>query len=176
MPTSRILIFIIGFLAPQLGVAQLSSRAQDIRATFIFHIANYMSLPQKAKNSQRLTFCFLENAPYTYYEHFAKLNIKELRGLTVQVRKISKWQEIPDSECQLVFFDRKHEKEDVFAMLKTLNTNVVTIGESRNFVDRGGIVGLVELQSRIKVFINRQEYSKSSIKFSSMLLKHAKFR
>lgn len=163
-------------LIPALVTAQGSSSAAEIRTTFIYHIANYMTLPQKVKNSQQLTFCFFEDAPYNYYSRFKDANIPQLRGFAVRAIQISELNTVTESGCQLVFFDRKQENQAVFAMLKSLNNNIVTIGESRNFVDQGGIVGLVELQSRIKVIINRQEYTRSSVKFSSLLLKHVKFR
>lgn len=167
-------IFLVTF--SQNLAAQLGSSAAEIRTTFVFHIANYMSLPEDYDNGRNITFCFVEDTPYKYYNLFVKAGIKQLRGLQVSALKIEKIADVPSAECQLAFFGRSKESAALFSALEQFNSRIVTIGETRNFVKKGGIVGLVELQSRVKVLINRQEYDRSSTKFSSLLLRHARFR
>ena len=162
-------------LSPNLA-AQRGSGAKDIRTTFVFHIANYMSLPDDFENQRNITFCFIEDAPYTYYNLFTGTGIKQLRGLGVNALSVQKIEDIAGAGCQLAFFSKSKESDALFAALTQLNLEIVTIGETRNFVNRGGIVALVELQSRIRVLINREEYDRTATKFSSLLLRHARFR
>lgn len=135
-----------------------------------------MSLPDETDNQQKITFCFIEDAPYTYYNLFLDKGITTLRGLEIQAHKLDSEQELTGKDCQLAFFSEGKESDSLFDSLRAINSRVVTIGESRGFVSRGGIVGLVEMQSRVRVLINRREYNRTPTKFSSLLLRHARFR
>ncbi len=173
-------IIVIALLALFFGQTYAQSRAEaeaeDIRTTFIYHIANYMSLPDDLDDQEKITFCFIEDAPYTYYNLFMKKGITKLRGLDIEAYQLNSKEEMAGKGCQLAFFSESKENDALFNSVRAINSRVVTIGETRSFVNRGGIVGLVEMQSRVRVLINRREYNRTSTKFSSLLLRHARFR
>jgi hypothetical protein len=53
---------------------------------------------------------------------------------------------------------------------------MVSVGETRSFIENGGMLTIVPLQSKMKIFFSKQQYEKTTLKFSSLLLKRASFR
>lgn len=151
------------------------SPVNKMRASVMVNLANYVNYHEYEQNTQRLAFCFLEDAPYIYHNLLTASDTMYLRGKELNVFRISEQEELLTKNCQLLFVDQNNESGALFAMLEEVNVTMMTIGESNNFINKGGIVGLIETQSRIKVFINKKEYSRTAMRFSSLLLKHVKF-
>lgn len=173
---TRLLLTVLVF-QPLLASADFGdSKAVDVRATFLQHILNYTSFPEREDIKPPVHFCFLESAPYQYLARFENEQQRSLLNKDVLPHKLKRPEDVRTSTCDLLFVSATQESDQLFAMLSERVENLVSIGETRNFLQKGGMVSLVERQARIKVLVNRQQYALSSLKFSSKLLKHASFR
>lgn len=170
------LILLFASMGSQAAINRFGSDADQIRSTFLFHIANYTNFPEQLKVTETITFCFLEDSNQRLFKEFNRSKIKRLQNLDLVGKTIEQSSELKANLCQLLFVDSTRESSTLFAMLKTLNDNTVSIGETRNFLKQGGLISLEERKSKIQIMINRELYTDSSTKFSSLLLKHVKFR
>ncbi|MCC2617660.1 YfiR family protein [Aestuariibacter halophilus] len=170
-----LLSLMISLLPATSALADEDQRAREIRTTFLFHIANYTIFPSQEQENPHLTFCFLESAPYLYEQEFAKVGVRQLNGMPTQAFRLNSIEDAEARHCDVLLVDKSEESEQVYAALEALNRKLVTVGVTRRFTNQGGLVSLVEQQSKINVFIDRKQYRKSPLKFSSLLLRHAKF-
>jgi len=72
--------------------------------------------------------------------------------------------------CHILFVaaDKQQRPPDFLAKLK--NTGVLTVGESNDFLDNGGIINLVRRDRKIAVEVNLEAAANARIKISSKLL------
>lgn len=173
--TKLTLVLLFFCVASQANNTKMYSDADEIRATFIFHIANFTNFPEQVLITQKLTFCFLEDKHNSIQQEFNIANITKLQSLDVVGVQISAYSDLQKISCQLLFVGASKESPELFAMLKVLNNRTVSIGETRNFLKKGGLISLEEKKSRIQIMVNKTLYANSSMKFRSSLLKHAKF-
>jgi hypothetical protein len=176
MVKTLLLVMLFFPASAQAGASRLDSNADEIRSTFMFHIANFTKFPDQILISQKLTFCFMEDESSVIHKEFSVANIVRLQNLEVVGRKVTEVSDLQRISCQLLFVSAAKESPEVFAMLEALNNRTVSIGETRNFLKKGGLISLEEQQSKIQIMINQALYANSLMKFRSPLLKHAKFR
>jgi len=59
--------------------------------------------------------------------------------------------------------------------IDTTSSDTLTVGESINFLEKGGIAALVQEGNRIRLYINKQQLMSSNFKVQSRLLAVSKF-
>lgn len=170
-----ILILLFFCVGAQANKLILNSNADEIRSTFIFHIANFTIFPEQILINQKLTFCFMEDERDSIYKEFTLAKIVRLQNLEVIGKQVSGYSDLQQFSCQLLFVSAAKESSELFAMLKVMNNKTVSIGATRNFLKKGGLISLEEQRSRIQIMVNQSIYTNSLMKFRSPLLKHAKF-
>lgn len=90
-------------------------------------------------------------------------------GHPVVLKHISKEDEI-GADCQIVFV-ASSERDRVPAILeKVKGTGILTVGESPDFLEKGGIINLVHRDRKIRLQVNLSAAGKAHLKISSRLL------
>lgn len=153
-----------------------SFKPEQLRASFLYHIVHYTSYPEENFKDNKVNFCFFEKDDKPHTQVFKSLPKKKLKNRDVQLVEINSIDELDNHQCQLIFVGKQAENNDLFAKLAELNNEVVSVGETRDFIERGGMVTIVPLQSKMKIFFSQKQYENTSLKFSSLLLKRANFR
>ncbi|GAB5382491.1 MAG: hypothetical protein Alis3KO_39060 [Aliiglaciecola sp.] len=172
----RIIVIVCALLCSLKLFAQAqpnNESATKIRATFMFHIVNYSRWQSEFAE---LTFCVLEERQSQKY--FSMLTSNEFKGASekpISILNVDRIEDTLEKQCNYLFVDSVNESDDVFRQLNELERSVVSIGETSRFVDRGGMMSLVEEFKKIKIYINRDKYKSAPTKFSARLLKYAKF-
>ncbi|GAA0856576.1 YfiR family protein [Aliiglaciecola litoralis] len=144
----------------------------SIRATFMLHIVNYSRWDNP---SNKQNFCLLEQDGGKYYQELVKDDFAKSAKVALNVVQINTLPEAYVQKCHYLFIDQANESDDIFQQLETANKQMVTIGESPQFVNQGGLMSLVSEYDRVKIYISRNKYKTSSVKFSARLLKFANF-
>lgn len=141
-----------------------------VKATYIANFTMYIELPDGkpiAKQS-KADVCVLGDSPIMNYPKvfeeapFDKLNISLVRE--DNLANVA-------SHCSVVFIGSTEEAKDVFSTLK--NKLILTVSDAPDFVERGGMIGLVIDNGRVKFVVNKKAIEKSGLSVDSDLLGQA---
>jgi YfiR/HmsC-like len=168
-------LFVLLFCLP----AAISVRAQSataeyqLKAAFIFHFAQLVDWPPEVlgPSSRALTLCIAdENALPGLLEN--TVQGKQIASHGLNVRHLLE-KDNPRS-CDLLFIVGQ-DKKRVAALLKAVNNApILTVGESEDFIQQGGMIGFCLQENKVRFDINLQAANRANLKISSRLLLLAK--
>ncbi len=75
--------------------------------------------------------------------------------------------------CQLLFVSRSAAADVANILAAVAGKNVVTIGETEGFIDKGGMIALTADQNRVRLRINPATLRSANVEVSSKLLRVA---
>jgi hypothetical protein len=78
-------------------------------------------------------------------------------------------------QCDITYIDETMEDDILSTWTDTMALSMVTVGESIEFLEGGGIASLVQEGSKIRLYINKQEVTQHNFKVLSRLLAVSKF-
>lgn len=164
-------------LFTSLSATAIGFTSEQLRAPFLLHIAGFTQFSGPLPADSALHFCFLEGDDFPHAQIFRQAPDTTVQGREVSLLTLSDISEIPDDrQCHLLFIGEEQESDEVFELLGELNQSTISVGESLNFIEQGGMMAILPLQSKMKIFFSRDEYQKTQLKFSSALLKRVNFR
>ncbi len=163
------LVLILG-LSPLLALA--SFKPVEIKAAYLYNLANFVHWPETTMQDGDFVIEVLGNPELA--RNLALLTKGEkLEGRNIIVRSINSVEEIHD--CQILFVDSSREQEVSARLLEKLaQKHTLIVGNSRGFLQKGAMVGLVLTGKRIIIAINTRLAERVGISFSSKLLKVAR--
>jgi hypothetical protein len=162
------------FLALLLAATTLHGEGQTaeqyrVEAVFIFHFAQLVDWPQDAEagTDNSLFFCTIGNDPFAgALEEIVAGKQVALR--TIHVRHLQMAQDM--RSCQLVFFSKAESKHTPEWLAALRNTPVLTVGETADFLDVGGIIRFLLENDKIRFEINLDAAQAARLKIGSRLL------
>ncbi len=169
--TVSLILWLSAWLIWRPAIAQESSAEIDIRGTFMLHIVNYTL----DENNNNKTFCLMESNERPYQTFLLQKQQAGIYTDTLTISPISKVDEAVEKQCDYLFVAEEFESPELFQQIREINDRVMTIGESFDFVNKAGVLSLVERAQKIKILIQRDRYRSCPIKFSARLLKYANF-
>ncbi len=143
-----------------------------VKAAFVLNFARYTQWPAESFVSPAEPFklCVLGNK--NLESAFQALNGKKIGSRTLHVRFITKAKEA--DKCNILFIS---EDTDPAVLLETLEAvkgkPVLTIGETKTFINKGGVINLFNRKERLYFEINGTTARQQQLKLSSRLLKLA---
>ena len=149
---------------------------EALRTSFLYHIAHYTVYPEESLDVSEFHFCFFESKNQNHSEVFKAIPKKRIKDRNIRLVRFDSSEEAEFSRCQLLFVNKEAESKELFEQLEKLNRTLVSARETRSFIEKGGMVTIVPLQSKMKIFFSHQQYENTALKFSSLLLKRANFR
>jgi hypothetical protein len=171
----RILAFsaVVMFLISS-GKAQSASVTEyQVKAAFLFHFAEFVTWPAGALGNAGDSFliCVLGDDPF-HGDLETTIQGKILATRTVRVRHVEQEQETQG--CHVLFIG-KNELKGASSLAATLrNMPVLTVGESDNFLQSGGIIRFCMEDRKVRFEINQEAAEAANLKISSRLLLLAK--
>lgn len=150
-----------------------NSSEYAVKAAFLFHFAQFVEWPAgtfKDENSP-LTYCTLGADP------FSGALDDTLRGKTIGERAIHV-QHLRASEpvqgCQVLFMGAVEAKRTSSLLANLKKESILTVGDSQNFVEEGGMIEFLLEGNKIRFAINLQAVNTARLKMSARLLALAK--
>ncbi|MGB6684559.1 MAG: YfiR family protein, partial [Candidatus Acidiferrum sp.] len=150
-----------------------ASSEYQVKAAFLFHFAQFVEWPQVAFKDAAapLTYCTV-GEDFFHGALDASLTGKTIDGRPIRVRHFKQAREIQG--CQVLFIGAQ-QKQFVFATLANLNGSpVLTVGESEQFVQEGGMIGFLLEDNKVRFEINLSAAEHAKLKISARLLELAK--
>lgn len=146
-----------------------SSAEDEIKAAFVLNFVRFVQWPDSYPQSGELMVCHPDIEPLS-----GKLLLLDGRLAGRRKIKISHCPDLLSNNFEVVFFgeNSEHEIEELLAQLKGLP--VLTVSDIPEFVDRGGMIGLVIDHNKLSFEINLLVANESGLRLSSQLLNLAR--
>jgi hypothetical protein len=144
-----------------------------VKAAFLFHFAQFVDWPKEAFKDENtpLTYCTLGEDPFQGALD-ASLRGKLIGARPIQMRHFKLAKEIQG--CTVLFLGAA-EKKQIPAVLASLSGKaVLTVGETEDFAEDGGMIAFLVEENKIRFEINLEAADKAKLKISSKLLALAK--
>jgi hypothetical protein len=144
----------------------------EVKAAYLYYLATFIEWPEGAFDAPDAPFsvCVLGEDP------FGPVLDATLAGKTVHARRLAvrRLASLPaDGRCHLLFVSTS-EQERLPRILNGLpDAGVLTVGEMRRFVERGGHVVLRLEERRVRFSINVEAAQRAGLRISAQLLKLA---
>ncbi len=160
---------------PGLSGAQPENQEYQVKAAMLYRFLSFIELPDTAFDhpSDPITLCVFGENPFGI--SFAAVGEQMVQGRLFTVT-------YPDSdipgqcleEAQVVFIPSGTPPDTMRRVLRELERRpILTVGESRGFLEMGGMINFVMSEGRVRFEINRFSTSKSGLGISSKLLRIA---
>ena len=167
-------------LIPLLVVAALlwsgANHAQDsatVRLGFLLNFARYVEWPDSAlKPGAPLRIC-LAPGDVAMAGKLDELTRQVVQGHPVQVKQVLRPTDAGD--CQIVYLPSDLPAQTMTNWLEsTALSNTLTISEIPEFIEAGGMIGLVSVGGRYRFDVNLGSVRRAELRMSSYLLKLAR--
>ena len=164
-----VVLFAVAFHVVVSGRAwsQPASDEFRLKAAFLFHFAQLVEWPADAfdGSGSSLVLCTLEDDAF-YDELENTIQGKQIGLRTIRIRHVRLSQVARG--CNVLFIGKVEGKGLSLATLR--NLPVLTVGETDDFLNSGGMIRFCFEQDKIRFEINREAADSSHLKISSRLL------
>jgi YfiR/HmsC-like len=153
--------------------AQSNLSEYQVKAAFLFHFAQFVEWPPEtyADVASPLTYCTVGGDPFEGGLD-ASLKGKTIGGRPVRVLHL---REAGESQgCQILFLGIADRKVVSATLAKLNGSPVLTVGESANFAQGGGMIGFLLEDNKVRFNINLDAAERAKLKISARLLTLAK--
>jgi hypothetical protein len=143
-----------------------------VKAAFVLNFARYTQWPDDCFDSPTEPFklCVLGNK--TIELAFQTLNGKKIGSRTLHVRFLTKAKDA--NQCHILFLSEDIDRTTLLDTLAAVKDKpVLTIGETKTFINSGGVINLFNRKGRLYFEINKTAARQQQLKLSSRLLKLA---
>jgi len=162
-----ILILLLDAVLARDALAETGSEAA-VKSAFLYHFFKFIDWPEAALQNNAMTLCT------TNADHLGD-SLLVLKTKTISNRPILINRGIPIKElknCQMVYISGS---DDTAAIIKTTQgLPIVTISDKPGFIDKGGMIGLLQGDNRLSFEINLDAANAVSLHIGAQLLKLAK--
>lgn len=151
--------------------AQHSSEFQ-VKAAYLYNFGKFVRWSQNDRSGALTSFdiCVLGKDPFgTVLD--STVAGETIDGKAIKISRVSSTQEA--AHCKVLFVASSEEGRLSAIFVATQRLNVLTVSDLPHFAERGGMIGLVRQQDRIRFEVNRMATEKANLVLSSELLKLA---
>ncbi len=168
---------VLALLAAALLCAPAPARAAQpneyaLKAVFLYNFCRFIDWPDAAFSSPTdpLVIGVLGENPFgTLLEE--AVSDETFRGRNIRIESYRSAREI--GRCQLLFVSASESARLPETLAAVAGRSVVTVGETENFVEHGGMIALVADRNRVRLLINPGLLRAARLEVSSKLLRVA---
>jgi YfiR/HmsC-like len=165
------LLLLIAMAIPIWLQAQGKTEEYHVKAGFLFHFAQLVDWPAAAGANLTFGLCMLGDDPFQG-ELENTLNGKAIGSKPIHILHLKQSQDA--RSCQVLFISNTEDQHLRKIIEELGNSAVMTVGESDDFIDRGGMIRFTLDQGKVRFEINLKAADPAGLKFSSRLLLLAK--
>jgi hypothetical protein len=160
------------FPEQHLSYAQTVSEYQ-VKAAYLYNFAKFVEWPVDRFPSATapIRLCVLnENSFESELRQIA--NGKTIAGHQVTVVAVQNGDQ--SRSCHVLFISSSHNRQTRHIIEGLGNTSVLTVGETKGFIEEGGIVNFVLQDDHVRFQVNNKAANQARLRISSRLLSVAK--
>jgi len=139
-----------------------------VKAAYIYNFTKFVDWPNEGAES--MSICYVGNDPMR--TQLGELNNRQAKGRTIKIIRSRDLSAI--AGCDMVFISQSEERQ-LGALLQHLQGKaVLTVSDIPQFTQKGGMVGFVMEQNRVKIEISQKAVRQGKLKISAKLLEVAR--
>ena len=166
----RIFTFALLLCAAKASQAD-SATEHELKAAYLYHIINFVHWPddRPRKQGEKIEVCFI--ADDDFEQILKSIEKKPVQNRNIHVRRISDRTLL--SICNMLFIHEVQitNLQDLLAEAK--KHDILTIGDLPQFAQKGGMIGFVVYQDRIRLEVNLGAIQNTELEVSAKLLEIA---
>jgi hypothetical protein len=143
----------------------------QVKAAYLVNFPKYLDWPAGAfaDTNSPITVAILGDADVA--NEFANMiqGGKTIGGHPIVLQRITKEEEIRN-DFQVLFIATSERSRIAAILEKVKGSSILTVGESDDFLEKGGIINLVHRDRKIRLKVNLPAAEKAHLKISSRLL------
>jgi hypothetical protein len=157
------------------GAARLDPTEYGLKSVFLYQFCRFMEWPQSAfaSSNDPLVIGVVGDDP------FGSLLREAVEGETYHGRpiRIEHYRSPRDiKRCHILFVSRSLVDQMNEILQQVSGKNVVTVGETDGFLDRGGMIALTADRNRVRLRVNASSLRAANVDVSSKLLRVAEIK
>ena len=168
------MVMLYGFSAAALNTdADKNKHAEyKVKAAYLYNFAKFVEWPSEAfaDPSLPLGICIIGKDPFG--DTLNSLKDKSARGRKLVISQYSESSELKDCHILFISPSEKNNLAGILEMIK--DRHILTVSDMNKFTNRGGMINLKQVKSKLRLEINNEAALHSGLKMSSKLLKIAK--
>ena len=151
-------------------IAAETSREYGIKAAYLYRFTGYVDWASANDSDSDQPFTIGVLGDDVFGEALVELTRQTVDGRPVVLELMQSLSLPTISRCEMLFISSAAERQfgDVLALLG--DANVLTVGETKGFAERGGMIELRTQKNKIRFIINAQAAKRAGIKISARLL------
>ena len=171
---SRLMLAVcMAWVFPGDVLSQVLSQAYQMKAAYLRKIPSFVEWPPSAADARKTAFQMCTLGDYPFGTRLAQ----EIGGVTVSGRRIElRWvhKEQELDGCEVIFFSRSEEKRCGKILQGLKGKSVLTVGETKGFLEAGGMVELSFENDRLQMEVNLVAVRSANLQVDARLLAMAK--
>jgi hypothetical protein len=143
----------------------------SIRVSFLLNFSRFADWPEAAmKPSRPLTYCIAPGDPEMAAD-LSRLDMQELGSRSLSVTKVT--QPGDALRCNVLYLPADLPGDFAPWLAVAEQASLLTVSDRLNFIDDGGMIGLIQVSGRYRFEINLASARRAGIHLGSNLLKLA---
>lgn len=159
----------MGLLLALSPVTTANEIALGVKAAFLYNFTKFIDWPPSsaAVEGERFNLCVAASLADTRQIERV-VGGKSTQGKTLDVRFVSERAEL--SRCHMLYSTGETPYWNEQWLQEASNLPLVTVGEGANFIHRGGVIGLMIVDGKVRFNINEARAREQGVIISSKLL------
>ncbi|MGD0651896.1 MAG: YfiR family protein [Verrucomicrobiia bacterium] len=144
-----------------------------LKAAFVFNFAKFVEWPPKAfaGDHSPLVIGVLGDNPFdTVLDEMTQG--KTVNGRPVEIKRSRRVEEL--TGCHVIFISASEKQRQAKILAALKGSNALTVSDTDDFLESGGIIQLVMEEKKIRFDINARAAERASLQISSQLLNLAR--
>ena len=162
--------FLLAFLSVSKPAIPADLGEYEVKAAFLVNFTHFIEWPAGSLSGNSFEFCIVGTDP------FGSVLEKVVGQRTVKERPISIKRLAPNadlSQCRIAFLNDMDRSGLSKAIGSLEQVHALTVGDSKNFAERQGVVGFVIENERVSLALNIDHANHAGLKINSQLLRVA---
>ena len=137
------------------SMASEEDNQAQLTAAFIYQITKYVKWPSLVNNveKQPIMLCIIGSFKNSTLKHFQLLENKVSQGKKIKLNVITPSAEkLGDTRCEIIFAQQSEWQNYKINELEALSKRSLLIGTTKTFLHEGGMMSLVLVQNKMKIF------------------------
>lgn len=158
---------------PSSPAAEEAPVEYQLKAELLERFTQYIDWPESSMIDPSVPFTIGiagKNPFGSYLDRFSKINIKGKKVVVVEFSDVSEM-----DHCQVLFVTKAEDKNLAAILSRTEGKPILTVGDTEGFAKRGVLINFYRYDDYVRFEVNQSSVNKSGLKFSSRLLKLARF-
>ena len=163
----RCAIFLLALVLPVTAQAQVS-KEYLVKAAFIYNFVKFVEWPSQSAKPAVVNICIIGSNPFG-----TAFKDASTASLTLNVIEEKSAKSVMTHPCQVTFISQSEEGRlpEILGSLKT--SPVLTISDMEQFASKGGMIGFVTSEGKIRLVVNTKASTGVGLRISAQLLEIA---